>query len=355
MNPSRKISRLPHKKDDARTFDIEKHLRQFCSSTSHELSNALGTIAGELDYALCVDDERVKARAIQIALCAAERALHLALNLNYFAAHTRLDVETVEVSQIFIDTVDIVERELQIRRIHISMSVEASSYAKVDVSALQQILLNLILFCAGNLPSGGKISLTLERSPRNLTFICADNGSVIPPERLDKLFEPQSVTHHSENHGLGLSVVKALVEAHGGSIEVASKENQGTVFRVLFPTDLSDQPSSYRQKRKHRRVKVSMPAQLVLTAETIPCEVAILNLSGCQLKLLDPKAIRMCDLESQAQLRICYFGDETIRIHKTRIASMCGAANLSAVGVEFVEMDLEARKILSAIIKSHSA
>lgn len=355
MNPSRK-SKLSHEKNDARTFDIEKSLRQFCGSTSHELSKALGTIAGELDYALCVDDSLVKTRAIQIALCAAERALHLALNLNYFAAHTRLDVETVEVSQIFIDTVDIVERELEARRIHIAMSVEASAYAKVDTSALQQILLNLILYCADNLPSGGKISLTLECSPRNLTFTCADNGSVIPPQVLDKLFEPRfAITYHSENHGLGLSVVKALVEAHGGSIEVDSKENQGTVFRVLFPTDLLGQPSSYRQKRKHRRVKVSMPAELVLTAETIPCEVAILNLSGCQLKLLDPKAIRLCDLESQAWLRIGYFGDETISIHKTRIASMCGAANLSAIGVEFIEMDMEARKILSAIIKSHSA
>src|SRR5947209_8400873 len=82
----------------AKSYEAEKHLRKFCSVTSHELSNVLGANVGELDYGLTSSSTAERNRAMTVALHAAERALTLARNLRYFAVHTRLDVLTTDVA-----------------------------------------------------------------------------------------------------------------------------------------------------------------------------------------------------------------------------------------------------------------
>jgi signal transduction histidine kinase len=109
--------------------------------------------------------------------------------------------------------------------------------------SINQLLLNAIKFTA----DGGCIGLKARRNENGISICVSDNGSGIEPENLPCIFEPFftrfDVSRHSSGHyehqgrglGLGLSVVKAFTEMHGGKVEVESQINKGSVFRVFLP------------------------------------------------------------------------------------------------------------------------
>ncbi len=146
-------------------YDMEKNLRKFCEVTSNELSDALGAIAGELDYALTSSKDTDRDKSLLVALSAAERALNLARNLRYFAVHSRLDREPVDLSQLILDAVDLYEKELETKQIRPVVELEDATFASVDPTAMKQLVLNLLAFCCQNLPKGGELRLTLSSRP----------------------------------------------------------------------------------------------------------------------------------------------------------------------------------------------
>ena len=205
---------------------------------------------------------------MSVALSAAERAMNLARNLRYFAVHTRLDVQTADVSQLLLDTVDMLEKDLETHNIKLSVLAEATAYATVDSGAVQQILLNLITNAIHAMPLGGKLTLSLRQLNATIEICCSDTGVGIAAEHIDKVFEPYFATRQggiSESQGLGLAVAKALVEAHGGEIQVESNPSSGTTFTVLLPaiTD-SPKPTPFGEKRRFRRVNVTLPVEVTL-------------------------------------------------------------------------------------------
>jgi signal transduction histidine kinase len=134
---------------------------------------------------------------------------------------------------------------------------------------INHLLLNAIKFT----PDQGKISLVASRVHDNgVNIIVTDTGVGIDSACQAKLFEPFftgfDVSHHSSGHyeygrkgiGLGLSVVKAFVEMHGGTINVASEVGQGTSFRIQLPAHApahapspSDHPLQHAPASAQRR------------------------------------------------------------------------------------------------------
>ncbi|HEX3049542.1 MAG TPA: ATP-binding protein, partial [Aggregatilineaceae bacterium] len=103
--------------------------------------------------------------------------------------------------------------------------------------ALTNILNNAIKFT----PSGGEITLSFQRKPRAVWITISDTGIGIPQDQLTRIFEEfyQVEDHMTRRHGgmgIGLSIAKALVEAHGGRIWVESEgHNRGTTFYINLP------------------------------------------------------------------------------------------------------------------------
>ena len=122
---------------------------------------------------------------------------------------------------------------------------EADLEAPKIRDSLNHLLLNAIKFT----PDGGRITLAAERlnSPQSLRIKVVDTGAGIEPAALEKLFQPfftgYDVSHHSSGHyehgrrglGLGLSVVKAFVDLHGGTVRVDTEVGRGTTFTLTIP------------------------------------------------------------------------------------------------------------------------
>ena len=115
--------------------------------------------------------------------------------------------------------------------------------ALVDADLLQDALLNLVANAGHAMPSGGKLVLALEDGdPRPgeelgveaVRLVVRDTGLGIPPETLERVFDPFFTTKE-HGTGLGLPMVKGIVERHGGAMEISSEPGQGTTVTLLLP------------------------------------------------------------------------------------------------------------------------
>lgn len=101
--------------------------------------------------------------------------------------------------------------------------------------AWERVLLNLFLNAARMMPQGGTISVTAKTGPEGVEITVLDTGPGIPARVLPSLFEP-GFTTTPRHKGLGLHIVRSIVESQGGSVSAANREDQsGAAFRILLP------------------------------------------------------------------------------------------------------------------------
>lgn len=111
-----------------------------------------------------------------------------------------------------------------------------------DERMLKQILLNLLSNAVKFTPEGGMVELSAEVNSLGLSFSVADTGCGIPADKMDIILEPfgqadMTLQRNYEGTGLGLPLVKAMVELHGGELELYSREGKGTTATVRLPAD----------------------------------------------------------------------------------------------------------------------
>jgi signal transduction histidine kinase len=108
--------------------------------------------------------------------------------------------------------------------------------ALADQDHMSQVFINLVMNAVHAMPDGGtlRVGLALEKQMVKLTV--ADSGHGIPRDVVKKVFEPFFTTKEfGKGTGLGLTVVKGIIEEHQGSIAVESEEGKGTTFTILLP------------------------------------------------------------------------------------------------------------------------
>jgi signal transduction histidine kinase len=110
----------------------------------------------------------------------------------------------------------------------------------VDVRRMRWAVINLVRNAWQNTPEGGQIRVRLGTSDHQVTLSVIDTGFGIPTEEQKRLFTRfYRVTRDTEDEargmGIGLYVAKAIVEAHGGAIEVESEEGTGSTFSIVLP------------------------------------------------------------------------------------------------------------------------
>jgi signal transduction histidine kinase len=104
----------------------------------------------------------------------------------------------------------------------------------LDFDQMSRVLSNLISNSIDVLPPGGEIEITLGLVGQNQVITLADNGPGITPDHLPKIFEPFFTTK-SRGTGLGLYIIKRIIEYHHGTVAVWSEVGRGTKFTLAFP------------------------------------------------------------------------------------------------------------------------
>lgn len=150
-----------------------------------------------------------------------------------FIKPTEKKEEIVNVKETIDKTVLLVEGKVKNKNISFEISADQSLLLKISSASLKQILLNLLLNSIDAIGENGRITITSEYKDTKTIIEVADTGHGILPDKLDKIFEPYYTTKENSS-GLGLSIVKRLVEESGGTILAESKIGEGARFRKIF-------------------------------------------------------------------------------------------------------------------------
>ena len=189
---------------------------------------------------------------------ATDRATELTGQLLSFARASQADDPTCDANQVIADFRPILDRMVG-RDVHVSYALDASpASVPVGSSALDQILINLVVNARDAMPAGGELTVTTtnEWRPRQadgpasmplaeyVVIRITDTGIGMNDEVKARIFEPFFTTKApGRGTGIGLQTVHSLVTQAGGRIDVISAPGAGTTFRVLLPVATTSEPS----------------------------------------------------------------------------------------------------------------
>ena len=231
----------------------ESHAKsEFLSRMSHELRTPLNAVLG-FTQLLQIEARQARASGQLVKLdhihAAGEQLLALindALDLSSLEAGTlKLDLQPVPLAAAVAQALPQVAALANGQRVSVR-SGRLEGAARADPARLQQVLLNLLTNAVKYNRPGGQVVVESSADDGQLHLRVRDTGRGIPPEQLVHLFEPFNRLgiegEGVEGSGIGLTIVKALVEGMGGRIGVSSQPGQGTVFELALPA--ADAPRS---------------------------------------------------------------------------------------------------------------
>ncbi len=235
---------------------------EFLATLSHELRTPLNAVSGWAallrkgslspeDQAKAVD---TIARNAQVQKELVEDLLDMS---RIVSGKVKLDVHAMDLVEVVSGSVETVRPTAQARQIALTCTLPdgRDTIMNGDPARLQQVVWNLVNNAVKFTPQGGSVRISLERQPGHIVLTVADSGSGIEPEFLPYVFDrfrqaDASMTRRHGGLGLGLSIVKQLVEMHGGEVRAASPGvGQGATFTVTLPVDLELTPATHRPAR----------------------------------------------------------------------------------------------------------
>ena len=161
----------------------------------------------------------------------------------------------------------------------------------IDVEKMERVFFNIMSNAFKHTPDNGRISFSSSADESHLSFCIKDSGSGISADQLDKIFDRfyQVDKIHPQGSGIGLSLVKAFVELHGGTITVESKPDEGAKFIVRLPILHVEQPQK-------------APETAIYSAQGVDNELGNVESANLDIRPDDPLLLVIDDNEDIRQL-----------------------------------------------------
>lgn len=234
------LSDLTDKHAMAEAIQRSEHLAalgQLSAGLAHELRNPLASMSGSIQLlAESRGLEPEEKRLMEIVLREADRLDALITDFLRFARPRPLQPSLFDLTQAVQASVALLRNTVTPKAFEIVESLPPKLTFWGDADQIGQVLWNLLINAVAALEArGGRITIAArELEGGSLALSVSDTGCGIAEKNLPALFDPFFTTKQGGT-GLGLSIAHSIVQAHGGRIEVASREGQGTTFTILLP------------------------------------------------------------------------------------------------------------------------
>jgi signal transduction histidine kinase len=212
-------------------------------NVAHDLRTPITRLRGVVEVAL-QSDEGADALRESLMDCAeeSERILTMVNTLMDIseaeAGVMRLQVEEVNLGTLLEDVVELYDYVAEEKSIAVGTECPTDLCVQADPNRMRQVLANLLDNAIKFTPRGGRVNIIAHHNGGEVVIDVEDTGEGIPAEEITKIWDRLYRVDKSRSHrglGLGLSLVKAIIHAHGGSVEVLSQPGQGSHFTLHLP------------------------------------------------------------------------------------------------------------------------
>lgn len=234
-------------RDISEELEVDRIKSEFISIASHELrtpATAVKAYLGMLLEGYAGDLTSSQLDFIQMAYDSNERQLKVLNDLLYVtkteSESVRLKFSVADISELVASVIKRMDEMVASRNQNIALALADGAVTKVDVSFICMVIENLISNASKYTPSGGKITVSVTSKSHTIEISVSDNGVGINPNQMHKLFKKfsridNSLSTEVSGSGIGLYLVKQIIELHNGNIKVESTPNKGSTFTVTLP------------------------------------------------------------------------------------------------------------------------
>ncbi|RMG29579.1 MAG: PAS domain-containing protein, partial [Methanobacteriota archaeon] len=207
-------------------------LGTMAAGIAHEVGNPLASISTRLHLLESERDETFITKSIQLLQKEIHRIERIVRGISQFGRPSPEGWQPCNVNEILLETVEMLKYHKLAKQNEIDVKLSNELTYTLGVrDQLKQVFLNLGLNALEAMPEGGTLTIVSKISRGDVVVQFIDTGVGIPEDVREKIFQPFFTTRE-KGSGLGLFIVNHIIQAHGGTIEVDSKINKGSIFTV---------------------------------------------------------------------------------------------------------------------------
>lgn len=208
---------------------------QLSGSVAHDIRNPLGAISNSIYFLKLISDASTDERIRDHLNIMASEITRATTIINDLLDFSRENIPNISMEDLNALLQQLLSAPTLLENITHEIELdETLPLIPCDLSHMERIFNNLIQNGQQAMPNGGTLSITTSHDADSIQITVTDTGHGMDGEQMEQIFEPLFTTRAS-GVGLGLSIVKDLVEKHHGKIEVESVSNAGSTFRVFLP------------------------------------------------------------------------------------------------------------------------
>jgi PAS domain S-box-containing protein len=235
------LRRVEQLRVERRMLEIEKFAAtgRLAATLAHEVNNPMEAIKNAI-YLLSGSLPENAQPVYNILKSETERVARIVRQMLGLYRNTE-QVKPVNVNTLVEDTLLLLTRQLQRANVEVITDLRPLPDAIIAADQIRQVLSNIIINARDAMPNGGRLRIRTRHLPGKndlhafVRIVIADSGTGIPPEMLRTIFEPFVTTKGEKGTGLGLWIVKGIIQNHAGKLVVRSRVGRGTVFKIDVP------------------------------------------------------------------------------------------------------------------------
>lgn len=250
-------------KQKVKELEHFSEIGKISANITHELKNAVTSLKGFMELLKFNTTEEGK-KYIKIIESEMQRMETILSEILYLAKPTKFIKEKVSMLHVIEEVIEIMQPQAYKNHVVIQLKAdeECDSMITGNVNHLKQMFINLVKNAIEVMENGGTITIELKNICNKVQVLIQDEGTGIPEENLNKLFTPFFTTK-DEGTGLGLSLVKKVVDEHHGKISVESIVDVGSTFILEFPGYTENYTKYYYDENQMKKLLASRTANSV--------------------------------------------------------------------------------------------
>lgn len=206
------------------------------SGVLHDLKTPMTVISGYVQLMAQADESTLRKSYSDTVLKQLQHIGSMTAEILAFArGESKILLRRVYLYQFVEEVGEILRKELEPRGIEVVFNLQYRGTARFDENKMRRVFHNIARNAAEAMPEGGTFSVTVGKDERGLLLQFSDTGTGVPAEIEDRLFESFATAGKKGGTGLGLAVVKKIIDEHRGQISFDSEVDQGTTFSIHLP------------------------------------------------------------------------------------------------------------------------